>query len=156
MHTSHPRARGWWTTLVCWRPSPSVLLSGRNCYAAGALALARPEHPSYPAMLYLGLVCGVAASNVAAHAAQLAAGRVFVATLILLIPALLGARLLFVLTHWELYRADPGRIWRRAKAAAHCMAACPVRCLPRYHFSGRSSCHSGTSGTWRLLRLSSA
>jgi phosphatidylglycerol---prolipoprotein diacylglyceryl transferase len=72
--------------------------------------------PSYPAMLYLGLVCGVAASNVAAHAAQLAAGRVFVATLVLLIPALLGARLLFVLTHWDLYRADPGRIWRRAQS----------------------------------------
>lgn len=74
--------------------------------------------PSYPAMLYLGLVGGVAAGNVAAHAARLAAGRVFVATLVLLIPALLGARLLFVVTHWDRYRTDPGRIWRRAQGGA--------------------------------------
>jgi phosphatidylglycerol---prolipoprotein diacylglyceryl transferase len=73
---------------------------------------------SYPAMLYLGMVAGVAAGNLAAHAAGLDAFRVYVATLILFIPALLGAKLLYVLIHWPLYREDPTQIWKRRDGAA--------------------------------------
>jgi len=70
---------------------------------------------SYPAMLYFGMVAGVAAGNVAAHAVGLDAFRVWVATLILFIPALLGAKLLYVLIHWPLYREDPTQIWKRRR-----------------------------------------
>jgi len=73
---------------------------------------------SYPAMLYLGMVAGVAAGNLAAHGTGLDAFRVWVATLILFIPALLGAKLLYVLIHWPLYREDPTQIWKRRDGAA--------------------------------------
>jgi prolipoprotein diacylglyceryltransferase len=68
---------------------------------------------SYPAMLYVGLVVGVAAGNIAAHAAGLDAFRVYVATLLLIPPSLIGARLLHVFTHWDIYRNDRKRIWNR-------------------------------------------
>lgn len=68
---------------------------------------------SYPAMLYLGLVMGVVAGNVVAHAAGLDAARVYVATLILIVPALAGARLLYVAAEWSLYRRNLRRIWNR-------------------------------------------
>jgi phosphatidylglycerol:prolipoprotein diacylglycerol transferase len=71
---------------------------------------------SYPALLYLGLVAGVAAGNLAAHRAGLDAFRVMVATLILVVPALLGARLLYVAAHWRSYR---GRwLWSRREGGA--------------------------------------
>jgi phosphatidylglycerol:prolipoprotein diacylglycerol transferase len=66
---------------------------------------------SYPAMLYLGLVFGVVAGNVAAHVADINAFRTYIATLLLIVPALLGARLLYVAANWHAYRTDLGRIW---------------------------------------------
>src|SRR5207237_515084 len=36
----------------------------------------------------------------------------------LVLPALLGARLLFVASNWGLYRGEPARIWRRADSGA--------------------------------------
>ena len=51
---------------------------------------------SYPAMLYIGLVLGVTAGNGVAHANGIDALRVYIATLILVVPALAGARLLYV------------------------------------------------------------
>lgn len=68
---------------------------------------------SYPAMLYVGLVLGVVAGNIVAHAARLNALRVYVATLILIVPALAGARLLYVAAEWPLYRHNLRRIWNR-------------------------------------------
>jgi prolipoprotein diacylglyceryltransferase len=73
---------------------------------------------SYPAMQYLGLVSGVVAGNAAAYAAALDAYRVFVATCILLFPALAGARLLYVASHWRFYRRNPSRIWNRSEGGA--------------------------------------
>jgi prolipoprotein diacylglyceryltransferase len=84
---------------------------------------------SYPAMLYLGIVAGLVAADAAAHVAGLSAPRVFVATLLLLIPALVGARLLFVLTHWPIYRREPGRIWRRAEGGAALYGGLPLMVL---------------------------
>jgi phosphatidylglycerol:prolipoprotein diacylglycerol transferase len=69
---------------------------------------------SYPAMLYLGLVAGVFAG---AHVAQLSGmspDKFAAAIVVLLIPALVGSRLYFVLAHWDLYRHDMRRIWRRS------------------------------------------
>ena len=62
-------------------------------------------------MLYIGLVAGVVAGNYAAHIAGLDAFRVYVATILLLIPSLAGARILHVASHWNVYGKDRARIW---------------------------------------------
>jgi phosphatidylglycerol:prolipoprotein diacylglycerol transferase len=69
--------------------------------------------PSYPAMLYFGLVAGVLAGNAAAHAAGLNAWRAYIATLLLIVPALIGSRLLHVAYYWRSYRHNLRRIWNR-------------------------------------------
>jgi len=73
---------------------------------------------SYRLLVYLGLVFGLVAENRVARAAGLDGWRVFAATLSLLVPVLVGARLLFVVTHWRVYRRDIRRIWRRAEGGA--------------------------------------
>ena len=73
---------------------------------------------SYPAMLYLGMVLGTFAQYAAAPRADLRATATVTATLILLGPALIGARLLFVVSHWRFYRQEPHRIWRRSEGGA--------------------------------------
>jgi phosphatidylglycerol---prolipoprotein diacylglyceryl transferase len=67
---------------------------------------------SYPAMLFLGLLAGIVAGNLLAHATGMDAFRVYVASLILLAPALIGAKLLYVFSHWQSYRHDRKKIWR--------------------------------------------
>jgi prolipoprotein diacylglyceryltransferase len=69
-------------------------------------------------MLYLGLVIGVMTGNIAARRAGVSTSRVYVATLVLLMVALLGARALHVALHWNLYRHDRRRIWRRAEGGS--------------------------------------
>ncbi len=71
---------------------------------------------SYPAMLYIGLLAGVLAGNFVAHASGLNAFRVYVATIILIVPAIVGARLLHVFAHWKLYWNNPARIWDRSES----------------------------------------
>jgi phosphatidylglycerol:prolipoprotein diacylglycerol transferase len=74
---------------------------------------------SYPVLVYIGMVLGVVAGNMAAHAVGIDAFRVFVATLVLIVMGLIGARLFFVLTHWQHYREDYRQVWnRRAGGAA--------------------------------------
>ncbi|HMD99138.1 MAG TPA: prolipoprotein diacylglyceryl transferase family protein [Terriglobia bacterium] len=73
---------------------------------------------AYPAMLYLGLVLGIVAGTFAAARLGLDSAKVYV-TLLLLVPvALVGARLLFVASHWGLFRREPSRIWRRSDGGA--------------------------------------
>ncbi len=85
--------------------------------------------PSYRAMLYSGLVAGIVAGNVAAHTAGMDAFRVFVATLVLLVPALLGARLLFVATHWELFPRNLRRILNSSEGGAAMYGGLPPALL---------------------------
>ncbi len=73
------------------------------------------EIRSYPAFLYLGVVAGLAVGDLAAHAEGLDAARVYFALLLLLLPALLGARFASIAAHWRTYRADPSLIWRRTE-----------------------------------------
>lgn len=73
---------------------------------------------SYPALLYVGMVAGVIAGNRVAHAFGLDAFRVFVAMFLLILPALFGARLLFVACNWAIYRRDLRRIWNRREGGA--------------------------------------
>lgn len=84
---------------------------------------------SYPAMLYVGLVAGVVAGNAAAHVAGMDAFRVFVATLVLIVPALIGARLFYAATHWQLYRQSPRRIWNRRDGGATMYGGLPIALL---------------------------
>jgi phosphatidylglycerol:prolipoprotein diacylglycerol transferase len=81
---------------------------------------------SYPALVYLGLVAGLAAQNAAAHAAGLDAARVYAATLLLLPLALAGARALHVAQHWDEYRRAPRRIWRRAEGGMAMLGGVPI------------------------------
>jgi phosphatidylglycerol:prolipoprotein diacylglycerol transferase len=73
---------------------------------------------SYPVMLYLGLTVGVIVGNYVANLAGLDTARVLIATVLLTIPGMVGARLLFVATHWPVYRAEPRRIFRRSEGGA--------------------------------------
>jgi phosphatidylglycerol:prolipoprotein diacylglycerol transferase len=77
-------------------------------------------------MLYLGLVAGVLAGNLAAHAARIDALRVFVASLILIPVCLVGARLLYVATHWKRYRDDRARIWDRRDGGLSMLGGLPL------------------------------
>src|SRR5579863_262541 len=73
---------------------------------------------AYPAMLFVGIYSGVILGTYAAALRGLDARRVFVALLLLVVPALVGARLLFVAFHWRLYVSEPHRIWRRSEGGA--------------------------------------
>jgi phosphatidylglycerol:prolipoprotein diacylglycerol transferase len=70
---------------------------------------------SYPVMLYLGLALSLCAQHYAAILIQLNPARTTIATLILLVPTLIGARLLFVLANLTFYRREPQRIWRTSE-----------------------------------------
>jgi phosphatidylglycerol---prolipoprotein diacylglyceryl transferase len=74
-------------------------------------------HPvySYPAMLYVGMLAGTFAGAFVARGFGLNADSFAVAAVILLVPALVGARLYFVLTRWGVYRREPRRIWPRSE-----------------------------------------
>jgi phosphatidylglycerol:prolipoprotein diacylglycerol transferase len=65
-------------------------------------------------MLYLGIVSGLAVGNAVARSSGLPSGRVYLATVLLLIPALVGARLASVLGGWRHYREHRQMIWRRS------------------------------------------
>jgi phosphatidylglycerol---prolipoprotein diacylglyceryl transferase len=84
---------------------------------------------SYPAMLYVGLVLGVVASDIAAHAARLDPLHVYIATIVLIAPALIGARLLFVVSEWQYYRRNPRRIWDRTQGGFMMYGAVPIMLL---------------------------
>ena len=73
---------------------------------------------SYPAMQWLGLTLGVFAGDYAARVSGMNSFRVFVATILLLIPALAGARVLHVATHFHYYRANPRSIWDTRQGGA--------------------------------------
>jgi prolipoprotein diacylglyceryltransferase len=81
---------------------------------------------SYPALLYVGLVAGVVAGNLAAHAARIDAFRTFVATLILIFFCLVGARLLYVVLNWRIYLHDLARIWDRNEGGLAMLGALPL------------------------------
>ena len=80
-------------------------------------------------MLYFGLVAGVFAGNLAAHATGADAFLVFVATLILIPPAIAGARLLYVAAHWKDYKGRPERIWNRQEGGMAMYGGMPVMLL---------------------------
>jgi phosphatidylglycerol---prolipoprotein diacylglyceryl transferase len=81
---------------------------------------------SYPALLYVGMVAGVIAGNIAAHAARIDAFRTMIATYVLVVPALIGARLLFVISNSARYRRSLRLIWSRQEGGAAMYGALPL------------------------------
>lgn len=73
--------------------------------------------PSYTFMLYLGVLIGVYVELFLATLRGIHSGRVVAATVILLVPAFAGARLLFVATHWHQFR-NGRRVFRAAEGGA--------------------------------------
>jgi len=70
---------------------------------------------SYPTMLYVGMVCGFFVAAWVAGRSGLDPDRFVLASLALSPLTLIGARLFFVASHWDLYRNDRARIWRRSE-----------------------------------------
>src|SRR5688572_6094517 len=73
---------------------------------------------SYATMLALGVVLGLFAQQRAAARMGLDVARTTAAALVLLAPALFGARLLYVFSRWGEFRRAPRRIWRSAEGGA--------------------------------------
>ena len=76
------------------------------------------EVSSYLAMLYLGCVVGVFVGAAVSGSYGLGESRAALALIILLVPALAGSRIWFVLEHWSVYRREPRRIWRRSEGGS--------------------------------------
>ena len=89
-------------------------------------------------MLYVGLLAGVSLEYLAASSMGLPTDRVYWATLLLLPIALIGSRLLFVITHWRDYRNSPHRVWDRRESGmamyggVPCMLLASVPLLPAF------------------------
>jgi phosphatidylglycerol---prolipoprotein diacylglyceryl transferase len=73
---------------------------------------------AYTAMLYLGCVAGVFTGAAVAGSFGLDQARVAMAMIVLLIPALAGARIWYVAEHWSAFRREPRRIWRRSEGGS--------------------------------------
>jgi phosphatidylglycerol---prolipoprotein diacylglyceryl transferase len=69
---------------------------------------------SYIALLYVGLVCGFYVMYAIAPSVGMPRVPASIATLIMFVPAIVGARIWFVLDHWSIYRHDLRRIWRHS------------------------------------------
>ncbi len=67
----------------------------------------------YPTMLFLGMATGVAVGSYYAAQRGLPVDRTYFAYTVLLIPALLGARVLYVIRYWRHYRQHPQLILAR-------------------------------------------
>jgi len=80
-------------------------------------------------MLYVGLLAAVATGNWAAHATGLKAFRVYVAMIILIVPAIAGARLLHVAIHWRSYSQNKRRIWDRSEGGYGMYGGLPLALL---------------------------
>jgi phosphatidylglycerol:prolipoprotein diacylglycerol transferase len=69
-------------------------------------------------MQFVGLAAGVIAGTFAAQWIGLDATRVYLATIFLLLPALAGARMLYVVSHWQAFRDNRSEIWNTKSGGA--------------------------------------
>ena len=70
---------------------------------------------SYPALLYVGLVCGFYVMYALAPSLGMPRTSAAMAALIMFAPAIAGARIWFVLDHWAIYRHNLSRIWQHSE-----------------------------------------
>ena len=73
---------------------------------------------AYPALLCVGIVVGVIAGTLAAAGHGLDPARTYAAMLLLVAPAIVGSRLLYVACDWQLFRRQTHRIWLPAGGGA--------------------------------------
>jgi phosphatidylglycerol---prolipoprotein diacylglyceryl transferase len=73
----------------------------------------RPVY-SHPAMLYAGLTLGLVLGNLEANLRGLDGTRVYIAAVLLVVPALAGARLAYIIGHWQSFRPELVMVWRRS------------------------------------------
>lgn len=83
----------------------------------------------YRLLVYLGLLLGLFVEWHVAGSEHMSRERVTATTILLMIPALVGARLCFVTTHWRVYRHDISRIWRRSDGGAALLGGLPLPLL---------------------------
>ena len=81
---------------------------------------------AYKTMLYLGCVVGVYVGAAVAGERGLDESQFSLMTIALLIPALVGARLWFVVRHLDGYRQDPRRVLARSEGGAALFGALVV------------------------------
>lgn len=67
---------------------------------------------AYPTMLAIGAIAGIVTATRLAPWLGVPPGRTYAVLVFLLVPALAGSRLLFVVMHWGQFRDAPRRIWR--------------------------------------------
>ena len=94
-----------------------------DSYARGRIRLSPPiwerlRSHSYVSMLYIGAITGIFAGTHWAELHGLSASKVFLTMLLIFPAALVGARLLFVALHWNVFAHDRMRIWSRSEGGA--------------------------------------
>lgn len=73
---------------------------------------------AYPALLFIGLSAGIIVGFRWGRGNGLDPLHLYVALITLVIPALVGSRLLYVACHWRHYRMHPSEIWARQQGGA--------------------------------------
>lgn len=98
----------------------TLAASARTPWLAGRrfVAIGSRRAPSYSLMLYLGCVAGLVTSASLAPDTGIEPVRFTMATAVLLLSALLGARLWFVVQHPAMFRGDLRRVLRPGDGGA--------------------------------------
>jgi len=82
------------------------------------LHFGKVEVRSYPFFLFLGLTCGVIAGTKAGERNGLDPTRLYISLVLLIIAALVGSRLMYVLTRPDYYRNNPSEILKPSASGA--------------------------------------
>ena len=69
------------------------------------------EIHAYPAFLFIGLTFGIIAGTHVGSTLGLDTIRLYAALVLSTVPALVGSRILYALTHFRFYRENPAHIW---------------------------------------------
>jgi phosphatidylglycerol---prolipoprotein diacylglyceryl transferase len=77
------------------------------------VSILRWRVPTYAVMLYLGCVAGVLFGSMVGASWGMPADRVAAAAIALIAIAFVGSRIHYIATHFDVFRAEPSRLWQR-------------------------------------------